>query len=76
MVLVAGLAAGLGLAWAAGFFGGTVVETNEAIEEHLQILSTDPFKKGWMVKIKPASKNLDGLMDAAEYEAFVAEKAH
>lgn len=56
--------------------GGTVVETNEAIEEHLQILSTDPFKKGWMVKIKPASKNLDGLMDAAEYEAFVAEKAH
>ncbi|MDF1797673.1 MAG: glycine cleavage system protein GcvH [Planctomycetota bacterium] len=56
--------------------GGVVLETNEAIEEHLEILSTDPYKKGWMVKIKPNNKSLDGLMSAAEYEAFVAEKAH
>jgi len=56
--------------------GGVVLETNEAIEEHLEILSTDPFKKGWMVKIKPNNKNLDGLLTAGEYEAYVAEKAH
>ncbi len=56
--------------------GGTVLETNTNIEDHLEILSQDPFKKGWMVRLKPANKSLDGLMDAAEYEEFVAAQAH
>ena len=50
---------------------GEVVESNPAIEEHLEILAEDPWDKGWMVRLKPASKSLDGLMDAAGYEAFL-----
>lgn len=57
---------------------GTVAEVNVAIEEHLQILSTDPFNEGWMVKIAPKTKGLTAkdLMDAAAYEEFLAAKEH
>ena len=57
---------------------GTVVEVNVSIEEHLEVLSSDPFHKGWMVRIAPRSKDLsgDGLLDAAQYEEFLASQAH
>jgi glycine cleavage system H protein len=47
---------------------GEVVEVNAAIEDHLEILSEDPWERGWMVKIKVVSKDLDHLLDAAAYE--------
>jgi glycine cleavage system H protein len=52
---------------------GEVVEVNTAIEEHLEILAGDPWNKGWMVRIRPASRALDGLLDAAGYEALLAK---
>ncbi|QDU68628.1 glycine cleavage system protein GcvH [Engelhardtia mirabilis] len=53
---------------------GEIVATNPEIEDHLEILSTDPWEKGWMVRLKPRTKSLDGeLMSAAEYESHVAE---
>ena len=57
---------------------GTVLEVNMAIEEHLEILSSDPFNKGWMVRLTPKSKDLSGgdLLDAASYEDFLASEAH
>ena len=55
---------------------GTVLEVNVAIEEHLEILSRDPFNEGWMVRLQPKSKVLDGknLIDAAAYEELLAAK--
>jgi len=57
---------------------GTVVESNVAIEEHLEILSRDPWNQGWLIKVTPRSKTLDGpeLMDAAAYEALIAAEKH
>jgi glycine cleavage system H protein len=55
---------------------GEVLETNAAIEDHLEILSKDPWGAGWIIKMKPERKSLEGLMDAAEYEKFVASKKH
>jgi glycine cleavage system H protein len=53
---------------------GTVVETNVAIEDHLEILSRDPWNEGWMIRLSPKSKSLDGeLLSAKEYEALLAE---
>jgi len=52
---------------------GTVVEVNAAIEDHLEILSSDPWQQGWMIRIKPNSKSLDGLLDADAYEASLAK---
>lgn len=56
--------------------GGEVMEINAEIEDHLEILSEDPWNKGWMVRIKGTTALVDGLMTAAEYEAFTAEEAH
>jgi glycine cleavage system H protein len=57
---------------------GTVSEINVNIEEHLEILSRDPWNQGWLIKIQPRSKLLDdpGLMDAAAYEAFITASKH
>ena len=52
---------------------GEVVEINKNIEDHLEILATDPWNQGWMVRIKPTNKSLDGLMSAEQYEKFLDE---
>jgi glycine cleavage system H protein len=57
---------------------GTVSEINVNIEEHLEILSRDPWNQGWLIRIQPRSKVLDDpeLMDAAAYEAFLTASKH
>ena len=52
---------------------GTVSEINVNVEEHLEILSRDPWNQGWLVKLQPRSKSLDGpeLMDAAAYRQHI-----
>jgi len=57
---------------------GTVSEINVSVEEHLEVLSRDPWNSGWLIKVKPDSRVLDGenLMDAASYEAFIAASKH
>jgi len=53
---------------------GRIVEANPAIEDHLEILSRDPWNAGWMIRMKPSNPKLDDaeLMDAAAYDAYVA----
>jgi len=55
---------------------GEVIETNVAIEEHLEVLAKDPWNAGWMIRIRPERKSLDGLMSAEEYDKFIASNAH
>ena len=57
---------------------GTVSDVNPTIEEHLEVLSRDPFHEGWMIKIQLRSKTIDTaqMLSAAEYEAFLSEGAH
>lgn len=55
---------------------GEVVEINTSIEEHLEVLSKDPWKEGWLIRIRPDAKSLDKLMDAKAYDKFLSEKAH
>ena len=52
--------------------GGEITQRNGAIEDHLEILSDDPWNKGWMVRIKASDLSLEGLMDAAAYEEHVS----
>jgi glycine cleavage system H protein len=51
---------------------GEVLEVNHTVEEHLENLARDPWAT-WMIRIKPASKSLEGLMDAEAYEKTLAE---
>ncbi len=51
---------------------GEIVAVNDALEDTPEALNSDPYG-AWIVKIKPADAGeLDALMDAAAYEAFVA----
>ncbi len=52
---------------------GEVVEVNSEIEEHLEILAQDPWRKGWLIRVKPDSTSLDHLLDAEAYEALIAK---
>lgn len=47
---------------------GTVLEVNEALEGAPETINTDPFGKGWIIKIKVAdAAELDDLLDATAY---------
>jgi glycine cleavage system H protein len=53
---------------------GEIVEVNAAIEDHLEILSDDPWDNGWLIRIKVTGDMKDGLLDVGAYEALIAEK--
>lgn len=55
---------------------GEVIECNVNIEEHLEVLAKDPWNAGWMIRLRPERKSLDGLLTADEYEKFVAAGGH
>ena len=51
---------------------GEVLDFNEALEDAPESVNDDPYGDGWMVKIKITdASELDGLMDAAAYEAIL-----
>ncbi len=50
-----------------------VVEVNTELESHPELVNKDCYGTGWMVVVKLANpKELDGLMDAAAYQAYLA----
>ncbi|HNQ24902.1 MAG TPA: glycine cleavage system protein GcvH [Phycisphaerae bacterium] len=52
---------------------GEVVETNNELADHPEILNEDAFDRGWLLRIRADSlKPLNKLMDAREYEAHIA----
>ena len=51
---------------------GKVVEKNDGIIESPEDLNDDPYDDGWLVKIEMSDpKELDALMNKADYEAFL-----
>ncbi|HXP23029.1 MAG TPA: glycine cleavage system protein GcvH, partial [Candidatus Sulfotelmatobacter sp.] len=54
---------------------GEVIEANAALQNKPELINTDPHGEGWLVKAKLANPaELNSLMDAAGYEAYIAEK--
>jgi glycine cleavage system H protein len=50
---------------------GTITEINEALADQPELLNSDPYQAGWIVKMKLENlSELDDLMDAEAYEAF------
>jgi glycine cleavage system H protein len=53
---------------------GTVVERNASVDEHPELVNEQPYGDGWLVLVEPAAAgDVEGLMDAAAYEAFLQE---
>jgi len=53
---------------------GKVTAINEDLSGNPEILNSDPYGKGWMVKVEGG--NASGLMDAAAYTKYCEERAH
>ncbi len=55
---------------------GEVVAANDAVESAPESLNKDPYGN-WMFRLRPADPaQLDGLLDAAGYQALVESEAH
>ena len=55
---------------------GEVTETNALLADSPEKINSDPHGGAWLVKIRMADpKEASGLMDAAAYQAYIAEKA-
>ena len=46
---------------------GFIVEVNESLNDHMDLINTDPYGKGWMIKVKAPAANLTALMTGEAY---------
>ena len=51
---------------------GTILETNPLLDKQPELVNTDPYGDGWMVKITVTDPaDIDGLLDAVAYGSLV-----
>jgi glycine cleavage system H protein len=51
---------------------GEVIEFNEGLEDDPELVNTDPYNKGWMIKIEFTDHSqIEALLDAAAYESLI-----
>ena len=54
---------------------GTVVAVNTELENAPEVMNSDPYGAGWIVRVK-LSAQPEGLMDAAAYEEHCKNEQH
>lgn len=53
---------------------GEILEQNEELADDPSLVNSDPYGKGWIVKIRPTNMaDFDNLLDAAAYKALINE---
>ena len=53
---------------------GEILEFNEVLTDAAELVNSDPYGKGWMVKIRMTDAlELDDLLSAEQYKAMIAE---
>jgi len=51
---------------------GEITEVNPGLEENPEIVNSDPYGDGWMVKVRISdASQAEGLLSAADYEALI-----
>jgi glycine cleavage system H protein len=54
--------------------GGTILETNKALEQDPALVNRDPYGQGWMIKVKLQNpKEVEGLLRADAYAKHIGE---
>jgi glycine cleavage system H protein len=55
---------------------GTIIEINDKLADSPEIINEDPYGKGWIAIIEMDNPSeVDGLMDADEYEGYIDEES-
>ena len=53
---------------------GEVIEFNETLEDEPELVNTDPYGKGWMIKIEISDNTqIENLLNAEAYQKLVKE---
>ena len=53
---------------------GEIVEVNTALNDDPSMVNSDPYGKGWMVKIRVSSSGeLDNLLSSTDYEKHIGK---
>lgn len=56
---------------------GTVSKINADLKDHPEVVNSDPYGKGWIAVIDLSNPGeVEQLMTAAQYEAFLASQKH
>lgn len=51
---------------------GEILEFNEKLDGEPELVNSDPYGDGWMIKVKVSDPSeIDGLLDAAAYSALI-----
>ncbi|MBI2280128.1 MAG: glycine cleavage system protein GcvH [Bacteroidetes bacterium] len=51
---------------------GEVIEFNKGLEKNPEVVNTDPYGKGWMIKVKASNASeVNGLLSADQYKALI-----
>ena len=51
---------------------GELLEFNENLESNPELVNSDPYGEGWMIKVKISdTSQIDGLLDASAYEGII-----
>jgi glycine cleavage system H protein len=54
---------------------GKVVKVNSPLADSPEYVNEDPYDEGWMIQVAVTNaKELDGLLDAEAYQAFLREQ--
>ena len=52
---------------------GKIIELNEALDQEPELVNSDPYGSGWMIKVEVSdSAEYDQLLDADAYRALVS----
>jgi glycine cleavage system H protein len=55
---------------------GEVIEINEALTEKPELINTDPYGDGWMMKMRLSiPEEVDEMMTAEEYEEYIEKES-
>jgi glycine cleavage system H protein len=55
-------------------FSGEVLEANSALDDMPELVNTDPYGDGWLIRMQPSdTTELDRMMDAAAYEQLLED---
>ena len=56
---------------------GEVIEINEALAEKPELVNTDPYGDGWMIRIRLSQPvEVDEMMTAEEYDEYIERESH
>ena len=55
---------------------GTVTEVNQQLNDEPELVNSDPFEDGWMLRIEMSdTSEVDALLELDDYKAYIEEES-